>query len=181
MGVRLPFLPMRRALVIAALAAGTVPAIAASASRPTVVLPVDSLENAVVAQLNQVRVAHGLRPLKASTALANSAFDHSLEMVDAGYFAHVSADGSPFWARIERFYGRVRPTRWLVGENLYWQAQSTTARTAVRAWLQSPEHRANVLRRGFREVGVSAVRATGAPGVYGGRRVVVLTVDFGTR
>ena len=49
------------------------------------------------------------------------------------------------------------------------------------AWLVSPGHRENLLGAAFREVGISAVRAVGAPGVYGHRRVVVLTVDFGAR
>jgi uncharacterized protein YkwD len=51
----------------------------------------------------------------------------------------------------------------------------------VTAWLASPGHRENLLGPKYREVGISAVRAAGAPGVYGGRRIVLLTVDFGAR
>ena len=103
-------------------------------------------------------------------------------MVKAGYFAHESPDGSHFARRIKGFY-KPRATRrkWRVGENLIWRTDRLTARAAVTAWLASPGHRENLLGPKFREVGISAVRAVGAPGVYGDRRVVVLTVDFGAR
>lgn len=167
-------------LPILAAAVFVVPAAALSASSPQVVLRAEPLEAAVVGELNAVRAQYGLRPLRPSLQLATSAGAHSREMVNVGYFAHESADGTPFWRRIRQFYaGRGRG--WQVGENLLWQAPSVSARAAVRAWLRSPGHRENVLRPGFREVGVSAVRAAGAPGVFGKRRVVVLTVDFGRR
>ena len=172
---------MRRSVLIGALAAGFLPVLALAAIGPRVVLPVQPLESAVIADMNAIRVAHGLRPLRPSGALASSADQHSREMVDVGYFAHESADGSPFWARIKRFYDREQSRRWLVGENLLWAANSVSAREVVRAWMRSPSHRANVLRDDYREIGVSAVRAFAAPGVYARRRVVVLTVDFGLR
>ena len=83
--------------------------------------------------------------------------------------------------RIKGFYKpRSARRRWTVGENLIWRAERLSARAAVGAWLASPGHRENLLGP-FREVGISAVRALAAPGVYGHRRVVVLTVDFGAR
>lgn len=172
---------MRRSLAIIAVLLGLVPAVAIAAARPDAVVPAKGLEAAVVAELNAVRLEHGLEPLRRSDALASAAGVHSREMVIAGYFAHESVDGTPFWARVKQFYGRGASGRWLVGENLFWQAPSASARDAVRAWLQSPSHRANVLRPGFREVGVAAVRSPAAPGVYGQRGVVVLTVNFGSR
>jgi uncharacterized protein YkwD len=48
------------------------------------------------------------------------------------------------------------------GENLFvgtWGQVS--ARDVVAAWLQSPGHRANVLRPGFRDVGAALIRARG--------------------
>ncbi len=51
------------------------------------------------------------------------------------------------------------------GENLFvgtWGQVSP--RDVVAAWLQSPGHRANVLRPGFRDVGAALVRA---PGLFG--------------
>ena len=48
-------------------------------------------------------------------------------------------------------------------------------------WMKSPAHRANILTPRWREVGLSAVTVAGAPGVYGGRDVVIITSDFGVR
>ena len=141
-----------------------------------------TLNHQLAAAINTFRRAHGLVPLRVSVGLNASARQHSVEMGEDGYFDHPSADGTVFWKRIKRFYGpRIRPGTWFVGENLLWQAPGMTAKAAVRAWLRSPEHRENLLRRSFRDVGIAAVRANAAPGVYEQRHVTVLTVDFGTR
>jgi uncharacterized protein YkwD len=173
---------VRSALPVIALLFALAPAaLAAGGSRPAV-QPVDSLEASVLGEVNAARVANGLRPLRFNSRLTAAARQHSLEMVELGYFAHESSDGSVFWRRIERFYRPgFDPRKWSVGENLIWHTQQVSARAAVRAWLRSPEHRDNLLGRAFREVGIAAVRAAEAPGVYGNRRVMVLTVDFGRR
>jgi uncharacterized protein YkwD len=51
----------------------------------------------------------------------------------------------------------------------------------MKLWIASPEHLANLLTPKWRELGVSAVRVLNAPGVFGGRRVVIITTDFGDR
>jgi uncharacterized protein YkwD len=173
---------VRSILPFVALVAALVPAAALGTSAPRVVLPADSLESALLGALNGARAEYGLRALRPDARLAIAAEQHSVDMVESGYFGHKSSDGSVFWKRIKRFY-RPRTTRrtWIVGENLLWQTRHVTAQAAVRAWLRSPGHRANLLQPSFRDVGIAAVRAAGAPGVYGHRRVVVLTVDFGAR
>ena len=140
----------------------------------------DRLESAVLDELNLVRLEHGLRQLRENPSLTAAADRHSLQMVNAGYFGHQSSDGSHFASRIKGFY-KPRARRWTVGENLIWRTHRLTARAAVAAWLVSPGHRENLLGPRAREVGISAVRAVGAPGVYANRPVVVLTVDFGDR
>jgi uncharacterized protein YkwD len=47
--------------------------------------------------------------------------------------------------------------------------------------MHSPEHRANILKPEWREIGVSAVHLDTAPGTYGGRPVTIVTTDFGVR
>jgi uncharacterized protein YkwD len=173
---------VRSILPLVAIVAVLVPAAALGTSTPRVVLPINSLEPAVLAELNDARVEYGRRPLRPDARLATAAEQHSVDMVEAGYFGHESSDGSVFWKRIKHFYRpRTKPRTWTVGENLLWHTDAVSARAAVRAWLRSPRHRANLLQPGFRDVGIAAVRAVGAPGVFGYRRVVVLTVDFGAR
>ena len=45
----------------------------------------------------------------------------------------------------------------------------------------SPGHRKNILQPRWREVGLSALTVPAAPGVFGGRDVVIITTDFGVR
>ena len=135
----------------------------------------------MLTDLNAIRVGHGLRPLRLSQRLAVAATHHSVQMARVGYFAHESADGSAFWRRIERFYGSRGFRYWSVGENLLWSSPGVGAASAVKMWMSSPEHRRNILTRQWRQIGLSAVHAPTAPGVYGGREVTIVTTDFGVR
>jgi uncharacterized protein YkwD len=140
------------------------------------------LETTVVGEINRVRAARGLRPLRPTRSLAAAARRHSTQMAQRGFFDHNSADGTPFWRRIERFYGDRGFRSWEVGENIFWQSPTTIAATSVvRSWLASPGHRANMLSRSWRDLGVGALSLTSAPGVYGGSPVTIVTVDFGKR
>jgi uncharacterized protein YkwD len=47
--------------------------------------------------------------------------------------------------------------------------------------MKSPEHRTNLLCSKWRDVGVSAVHSSSAPGVFGGKAITIVTVDFGVR
>ncbi len=173
--------PGLRLLPIAVVAAAfLLPAMALAAAGPQV-SPADRLEAAVLDELNLVRLENGRSQLRLNPRLTAAADSHTLEMVLSGYFGHESADGSHFARRLKGFYRPHSRRAWRVGENLIWQTERLSARAAVAAWLASPGHRDNLLKSDFREVGIAALRAEGAPGVYGNRRVVVLTVDFGAR
>jgi uncharacterized protein YkwD len=183
----------RPMLVLVLLVVFGTPAAAASPpliSPPPVPLPLlpgatqahAMLSGSVVAELNRVRAVRGLRPLRSTSALAASARRHSTQMGQRGFFDHDSADGTPFWRRIERFYAGRGFSRWEVGENIFWQSPTTIAAiSVVRSWLASPGHRANILSRQWRDVGVGAISLPSAPGVYRGSPVTIVTVDFGTR
>jgi uncharacterized protein YkwD len=139
------------------------------------------LERGVVAQMNAVRRRHALAALRLSRRLALAAESHSAQMGRRGFFSHSSADGSAFWRRLERYYPSDGYRYWSVGENLIWGSPGLTPVSAVRGWLGSPKHRANMLSSRWREIGVSAVQRTAAPGAFGGRRVTIVTADFGVR
>lgn len=140
------------------------------------------LGGSVLQELNRVRSARGLRPLRPAPSLVASARRHSAQMGRRGFFAHESADGTPFWRRIERFYVEEGFRSWEVGENIFWQSPARIAAiSVVRSWLSSPGHRANVLSSTWRDAGVGAVNVPSAPGVYNGAPVAIVTVDFGKR
>jgi uncharacterized protein YkwD len=140
-----------------------------------------ALESGILVDLNRVRVQHGLAPLRASTKLSAAATQHSREMARVGYFSHESADGAAFWRRIERFYPSNGYRSWSVGENLLWSSPDVDAEGAIKMWMGSPEHRANLLNKNWREVGLSAVHSDSAPGTYHGLGVTIVTADFGAR
>jgi uncharacterized protein YkwD len=98
-----------------------------------------------------------------------------------GFFAHDSRDGSEFWKRVRRFYGPDGYRTWSVGENLLWSSGRLNAAGALKLWMGSPGHRKNILTPRWREIGLSAVGVRAAPGVFGGRDVVIITTDFGVR
>lgn len=163
------------ALVIAGLLAAS----ALATGRSEKSLP--ALDRQVLAAVNRFRVVHGLAALRESTALDSSARQHSLEMGRVGYFDHPSADGTAFWKRIRHYYADEGYSYWSVGENLLWSSPSVSAVAAMELWIASPPHLKNLLTPQWRQIGVSAVTVADAPGVYHGRRVTIVTTDFGVR
>ena len=140
-----------------------------------------TLELAVVRAINVVRVEHGLRPLAVSSGLRTAAAAHTRSLASRGLFQHESADGTSFDRRVKRTYRPAGYSSWSVGENLVYGSAPFAADDAVQAWLESPPHRRNLLSRSWREIGVGAVVAQDAGGVYGGDTVVIVTADFGAR
>ncbi len=141
----------------------------------------NELESAVLAQINTLRRGHGLAPLRTNARLRAAADSHSGAMARRGFFSHTSADGTPFSARVSRYYPRGRTGYRAVGENLLWSSPDVDAARALRMWLSSTPHRQNLLRAHWREIGLSAVHSNAAPGVFGNAPVTVLTVNFGVR
>jgi uncharacterized protein YkwD len=140
-----------------------------------------SLESGVLSGLNKIRAQHGLQPVKISARLTASAAQHTKEMGSAGYFEHNSQDGTVFWKRIDRWYGQGGYGYWSVGENLLWSSPDVDAAGAMQLWMNSPEHRANILTARWREIGISAMHFAAAPGTYKGLEVTIITTDFGVR
>ena len=87
---------------------------------------------------------------------------HSVEMAYDGYFDHSSRDGTPFWKRVDQWYGSSGYRFWSVGENILWSSPNLTPGRAIALWMASPEHRANILNPQWREIGVAAVHLNGA-------------------
>jgi uncharacterized protein YkwD len=140
-----------------------------------------ALEAGVLVRVNEIRAQHGLVPLRLSIGLTEAATAHSEQMAADGYFDHASADGTAFWKRIGRWYGPRERGYWSVGENLLWSSPEVGPGAALRTWMSSPEHRANILDAKWREIGISSVHVARAPGVFGGREVTIITTDFGVR
>jgi len=178
-------LPRRALLLAVALLSATLALATTALGAPTQpaapAVALSSLEQGVLTDINQFRTEHHLVALRLSPLLTASARQHTQEMASAGYFAHESADGSIFWKRIQGFYPSGPYRYWSVGENLLWSSPDVDAQGALQMWLQSPEHRANLLTARWREIGVSAVHVHAAPGTFHGLDVTIVTTDFGVR
>jgi uncharacterized protein YkwD len=140
-----------------------------------------ALESQLLSQINLTRGRHGLRALRLSAPLTAAADQHSQSMAQKGYFSHDSANGGSFFKRIASFYTYRGYSNWSAGENLLYSTPDIDPAGALRLWLNSPEHRANLLNRNWREIGLGAVHSSSAPGVYDGDEVTIVTADFGFR
>jgi uncharacterized protein YkwD len=169
----------RRIAILLTLALAAAPAAIAAPTRPAVAL--SSLERSVLVDINALRAQHHLAKLRFNAQLTTAARAHSEQMARDGYFAHESADGSAFWKRVQTFYASSPWRFWSVGENLLWSSSDIGSRGALKLWWNSPEHRKNLLDPKWREIGVSALHAARAPGVFEGRDVTIMTTDFGVR
>lgn len=135
---------------------------------------------AVLCLHNRERAAHGLPALRENAKLRRAADGHSANMVAAQFFDHASPSGGDMVDRILRT-GYARDQGWSLGENIAWGTGSlATAAGIQRAWMHSPDHRANILRRQFREIGIGI--AIGAPvSDAGDIDGATYTADFGLR
>jgi uncharacterized protein YkwD len=168
------------ALVVSAVGLWAVatPAGATSAHRASAAR---ALEQGVLYNMNAFRREHGLAPLRLSTALTAAARKHSGDMATRGYFSHTSVGGTSFDRRIARYYPMGNKRYWSVGENLLWSSPDVDASRALDMWINSPEHKRNMLTARWKEIGLAAVHVPSAPGTFGGREVTIVTADFGVR
>jgi uncharacterized protein YkwD len=123
-------------------------------------------EASLLREMNRVRTSHGLGTLRTDGTLQRAARAHSAAMLRTGTFTH-----GDFALRMRRF--GVRGS--YAGENLAWGVGTgASARAIVAEWLASPAHRANLLRPGFRRIGLGRIVGTFA----GYARAAVVTADF---
>ena len=131
-----------------------------SSCSDTRVVPADgnvaAVERATLCLLNAERGKRELRPLAPNQRLARAADRHTDDMVKRGYFAHDSRNGDSFSDRIRDTGYLSKVSTWVVGENIAWgSGELATADAIVRAWMNSPGHRANILNGRFLEIGIA--------------------------
>lgn len=121
------------------------------------------LEVAMLKLVNQERQAAGLPPLAADTALARVARLHATDMFRRGYFSHYTPEGKNPFDRI-----RKQNIHFLTaGENL---ALAPSLNIAHQGLMNSPGHRANILRKSFGRVGIGVME--------GGYHRLMITQNF---
>jgi uncharacterized protein YkwD len=174
---------LRTALLLAAVAAAmTVPAAGAQAGQAACasahVQPspevLSQVRQVTLCLLNRERARRGLRPLHLNERLTAASTTHSRNMVRGNFFDHGN-----FVARILNAHYAPRRGAWTLGENIAWgNGDYATPASTVEAWMDSAGHRANILSRRFRDIGVGVVLGSPIRGHEGG---AVYTTDFGAR
>jgi uncharacterized protein YkwD len=121
------------------------------------------LEAEMLILVNQERAKNGLKPVTADPEMTLVARKHSTDMFVRGYFSHYTPEKkSPF--------DRMRDDNikyFAAGENL---ALAPTLAMAHRGLMQSPGHRANILRPAFGRLGIGIMD--------GGRYGIMVTQSF---
>jgi len=107
--------------------------------------------NSLLAQTNQSRLQIGETSLVLNDKLNEAAYLKAQDMFDDQYWAHDAPDGTEPW----KWLGDVGYNYNEAGENLAKNFTSTSA--VMTAWLDSPEHKANVLKDGYQDVGFAVV------------------------
>jgi uncharacterized protein YkwD len=140
-----------------------------------------TLRSATLCLINAERTQRGLAPVTSNAQLGKAAQNYSQAMVRQRFFDHVSPSGSTLLSRVRRGTGYLRGARsYALGENIAWgSGEYASPLETVKGWMESAGHRANILNRRFRHVGVGV--ALGAPEDDQGMPAATDTTDFGQR
>ncbi|MCX6702494.1 MAG: CAP domain-containing protein [Candidatus Wolfebacteria bacterium] len=128
------------------------------------------LKSVLVEETNISRGKDSVSLLTENLLLDAAAQAKADDMARKGYFSHVSPDGSEPWYWIKNAgydYGYA-------GENL--AINFIDSEDVVRAWMDSPKHRENILNNNFKEIGIGVSR-----GLYDGKEAVFVVQMFGSR
>jgi uncharacterized protein YkwD len=138
----------------------------------------DLVRAAILCLHNQIRTEAGLTALRENPRLRRAALAHSASMVNGGYFDHTSPSGDTFVDRILSARYAKRDEGWTLGENLAWgTGELSTPAGVMGAWMNSPGHKANIVKRAYREVGIGI--RLGVPSDSGVGATI--TADFGAK
>ena len=125
---------------------------------------------AEVALVNQDRAAAGLPPLRESAELDKIATARATDMAVNNYFSHYRP-GDPTLAVLELLRANGVAFVWY-GENIIWESGLPPDQVATYFntwWMNSPEHRANILSTHYGQIGVGEA--------FAGDRVIMVE-DF---
>lgn len=124
----------------------------------------------ILTLVNQKREEVSLQPLTLSGELSQAATQKANDMFTKDYWAHISPTGSTPWVFInDAGYQYV-----YAGENL--ARNFDTAQQVVDAWMNSPTHKANLLKPEYQDIGLSVMN-----GKLKGEDTTLVVQEFGTK
>lgn len=118
---------------------------------------------------NSTRKQLGLGPLNENQILNTAAYLKAKDMIEKGYFAHYSPEGTAPWYWLEiSGYGYKT-----AGENLaigFLESEQVHS-----AWMNSPSHKKNILNPNFQEMGIAVLKDN-----FQGKETTLVVQFFGT-
>lgn len=127
-------------------------------------------EKNIIDLVNGERAKEGLPAFLESPTLFEVARAKMDDMVQKNYFAHTSPEGVTPWY----FFGKVGYNYKYAGENL--AINFFSAEDQMKAWMDSPTHKKNILSSNFQEIGVAVGKGT-----INGKSSIVAVQEFGTK
>lgn len=115
----------------------------------------DITKGALEDMTNQSRQSLGLRPLEDNLSLDQAAQLKAEDMVQNQYFAHTSPTGVTPWF----WFSKVGYLYQYAGENL--AVGFYDSDQVYQAWLNSPEHKANLLNPNYQDTGIAVLPGLG--------------------
>ena len=132
-------------------------------------IKLNSREERTLRLHNRARAKRGIRRLCVNRKLTEAARDHSARMIRKDYFGHGNTG-----RRLKNYDYNWR----IYGENIGGgYGRYGRPGNVFKRWMNSDNHRSNILRKGFREIGIGTYTGT----FKGHRGYTMYTVDFGTR
>jgi len=116
---------------------------------------------------NQVRQKYDLPPLSYNKKLEQAAYLKAQDMFKKNYWAHYAPDGTTPWQFILTTGYRYQ----YAGENL--AKNFLFSKDVVDAWMDSPKHRENILKKEYNEVGFAVVN-----GILNGEETTLVVQMF---
>lgn len=147
------------------------------AGEPAYSMSGKAASKATLCVLNKERSARGLKPLHFDKKQQKAAVKHNRLMIKKNCFSHLCPGEKDLVGRVAATGYLPCSCSWGVAENLAWGMGTTASPAAVvNAWMNSPDHRVNILNPRYDEVGIAV--SDGNPAGSGGP-ASTYTADFG--
>jgi uncharacterized protein YkwD len=127
----------------------SVPSVSPAAESAAAKDKITQMEDEVTSLINKERGKAGCATVKTDERMRAAGRGHSADMAKNNYFSHTGRDGSSFVDRLAR---AGYPREGAAGENIAYGYG--TAQAVVTGWMNSPDHRRNILNCSAKSTGV---------------------------
>lgn len=109
----------------------------------------------IISLTNEDRATAGISPVTEDSVLNTTATSRCTDMATKGYYSHTSPDGTPWYNTIKALTSYSA-----AGENIAAFFSEGSADKVNAEWMNSPEHKANILNAKFTNIGVAVCEGT---------------------